>query len=364
MFHLFKNTANTQDKAPSVEKPEQEVDSLGLHPMITRTGLASAICLSMLSFNASAADLPGEGVSVQPVQSSVAEETFQTLLVNKAMEALGYDVEPTKEVDYNVAYTSIANGDATYMTVNWAPLHDDKYKQAGGDDKFYRKGTYISGAAQGYLIDKKTADKYNITNIEQLKDPKIAKLFDADGDGKADLTGCNPGWGCEAVIEHQLPAYGLSETVEHNQGNYAAIIADTIERYKKGESILYYTWTPYWVSGELVPGKDVVWIEVPFSSGPGSLESDDTTLPNGKNYGFAISSMHIVANKNFAAENPAAAKLFEIMKLNINDVSAQNMMMRQGKNSAADIEAQTDAWIKAHQETFDNWINTAKQAAQ
>lgn len=329
-----------------------------------KTLLTSSIAMSsIMSASAYAASLPGEGISVQPVQSTVAEETFQTLIVNKAMEALGYKVKPTKEVDYNVGYTSIAEGDATYLAVNWAPLHDDKFKASGGYDKFYRKGEYISGAAQGYLIDKKTAEKYNITNIEQLKDPKIAKLFDANDDGKADLTGCNPGWGCESVIEHQLDAFGLRDTITHNQGNYAAIIADTISRYKKGDSILYYTWTPYWVSGVLVPGKDVVWLEVPFSSLPGDRANVDTALPNGKNYGFEMNSMKIVANKKFAEENPAAAKLFEIMKLNINDVSAENMMMSQGHNSAKDIEAHTNGWIKANQKTFDSWIETAKKAA-
>ncbi|MDW6020021.1 glycine betaine/L-proline ABC transporter substrate-binding protein ProX [Vibrio plantisponsor] len=329
-----------------------------------KTLLTSSIAMSsIMSASAYAASLPGEGISVQPVQSTVAEETFQTLIVNKAMEALGYEVKPTKEVDYNVGYTSIAEGDATYLAVNWAPLHDDKFKASGGYDKFYRKGEYISGAAQGYLIDKKTAEKHNITNIEQLKDPKIAKLFDANDDGKADLTGCNPGWGCESVIEHQLDAFGLRDTITHNQGNYAAIIADTISRYKKGDSILYYTWTPYWVSGVLVPGKDVVWLEVPFSSLPGNRANVDTALPNGKNYGFEMNSMKIVANKKFAEENPAAAKLFEIMKLNINDVSAENMMMSQGHNSAKDIEAHANGWIKANQKTFDSWIETAKKAA-
>ena len=68
----------------------------------------------------------------------------------------------------------------------------------------------------GYLIDKKTADQYHITNIEQLKDPKLARLFDTNGDGKADLTGCT-GWGCEAVINHQIEAYKLSDTVVHNR---------------------------------------------------------------------------------------------------------------------------------------------------
>lgn len=325
---------------------------------------SAALLASTASWAATAETLPGEGVTVQPVQSTVAEETFQTLIVNKALQALGYKVLPTKEVDYNVGYTSIANGDATFLAVNWSPLHKDKYIKSGGDSKFYRKGQYITGAAQGYLIDKKTAEKYGITNISQLKDPKLAKLFDANGDGKADLTGCNPGWGCEGVIEHQLDVYGLRDTVTHNQGNYAAIIADTISRYRSGSPILYYTWTPYWVSGVLVPGKDVVWLEVPFSALPGERKDVDTTLPNGKNYGFEMNSMRIVANKKFAQDNPAAAKLFEIMKLNINDVSAQNMRMSQGQNTQKDIENHANGWIKAHHKLFEQWIAQAKQAAK
>ncbi len=325
--------------------------------------VVSALSTIALSHSVTANTLPGEGISVQPVQSTVAEETFQTLIVNRALEALGYDVKDTKEVDYNVAYTSIAKGDATFLAVGWFPLHADKYTMSGGDEKFYRQGNYVSGAAQGYLIDKKTADKYGITNIGQLKDPKLAKLFDANDDGKADLTGCNPGWGCEMVIEEQLNAFELRDTVAHNQGNYAAIIADTISRYKKGDPILYYTWTPYWVSGVLVPGKDVVWLEVPFSALPGERKNVDTTLANGKNYGFEMNSMRIVANKAFAEKNPAAAKLFEVIKLNINDVSAQNMMMSQGKNSSADIESHVNGWIKANQAQFDAWITEAKKAA-
>ncbi|WP_068717261.1 glycine betaine/L-proline ABC transporter substrate-binding protein ProX [Vibrio tritonius] len=332
--------------------------------LIRKITLTATMGLGAISTCVIAAPLPGEGITVQPLQSTTPEETFQTLIVNKAMQALGYNVLPTKEVDYNVAYTSIAAGDATYMAVNWAPLHNDKYQKAGGDKRFYRKGDLVTGAAQGYLIDKKTADKYHITNIEQLRDPKLAQLFDTDGDGKANLTGCNPGWGCESVIEHQLDAYHLRDTVTHDQGKYSAIIANTISLYKKGKPILYYTWTPYWVSGVLVPGKDVVWLEVPFSSLPGSRKNTDTTLPNGKNFGFQMNSEKIAANKEFAENNPAAAKLFSIMKIDINDISAENQMMAQGRGSARDIEAHADAWIKTHQKQFDQWIAIAKQAAK
>ncbi len=310
------------------------------------------------------ATLPGKGVVVNAVQSSLPEETFQTELVNRALQALGYDVQPIKEVDYNVAYTAIASGDATYMAVNWDPLQKDMYASAGGDNKFYRQGTYISGAAQGYLIDKKTADKYHLHDISQLKDPNIAKLFDADGDGKADLAGCNPGWVCGSVISTQIEAYGLSNTVVQNQGNYSAIIADTLTRFKAGKPVLYYTWTPYWVSDELKPGKDVVWLTVPHSANPGSQKDLDTTLPNGKNYGFPVNNEHIVANKAWAKANPAAAKLFAVMKLPLADVNAQNLRMHEGQGSSDDIDRHVDGWIASHQATFDGWVKQAAAAAK
>jgi len=139
------------------------------------------------------------------------------MLVDKALERLGYEVQPIKEVEYPTAHIAIANGDATFMAVHWDPMHKDFYNNAGGDAKLLRTGQYAGPAAQGYLIDKATAEKYNITNIDQLRDPTLAKLFDHDGDGKADLTGCNPGWGCEALIENHMDAYKLRKTVTHVQ---------------------------------------------------------------------------------------------------------------------------------------------------
>lgn len=323
--------------------------------------ISGVLIAGSVAFTVQAAEMPGKGVTVQPVQSTISEETFQTMLVDEALRKLGYEVKPIQQVDYSAGYTAIANGDATFLAVNWYPLHNAMYKNAGGDDVFYRKGYYIKGAAQGYLIDKKTADKYNITNLSDFQNPKIDKLFDTDGDGKADLTGCQAGWGCEAVIEYQLDAFNLRDNITHNQGQYAAIISDTITRYKKGEPIFYYTWTPYWVSGTLVPGKDVVWLEVPRSANPNGT---DTALPNGKNYGFAINSERIVANKKWAEANPAAAKLFEVMSLSVNDVSAENMMIRQGEDSRKDIMAHTQAWIDAHQKTFNGWLEAARAAAK
>lgn len=328
----------------------------------TRTLIAGGLLAFGLATHA-ATDLPGKGVKVQPLQSAIAEETFQTLLVSRGLEKLGFDVQPIKEIEAATGHVAISNGDATFLADHWDPLHADFYKNGGGDAKLFRKGVYSGNAAQGYLIDKKTAEKYNITHLDQLKDPELAKLFDSTGDGKADLTGCNPGWGCELVIEHQLTAFGLRDTVSHAQGSYSALIADTITRFNTGLPVLYYTWTPYWVSGVLRPGQEVVWLEVPYSSLPGEQAKLDTQLPNGKNYGFTLNTQRIVANKTFTDENPSAAKLFEIMQLPVGDINAQNQRMKNGENSEQDIAKHTDAWIKGHQKTFDSWIQQAQAAA-
>lgn len=326
---------------------------------ITKTALVS---LTAITAVAVADDhKPGMGVEVTGFHSPIAEEAFQTVIMQKALEALGYDVQPIQQVDYAAGYSAIAQNDIQWTSVSWDPLHDQMYDNSGGDEVFFKKGNYVAGAAQGYLMDKKTAEEYGIDTIDDLKDPEIAKIFDKTGDGKADLTGCQAGWGCEAVINHQLEAFGLEDTVNHVQGAYAAIIGDTIQRYKDGEPIVYYTWTPYWVSGILVPGKDVVWLEVPYSDHPRGI---DTELPNGANYGFAVNSLRIVANKEFAEANPAAATLFEVAKLNINAVSAQNRLVSDGENTDRDIERHANNWIAANQDEFNSWLAAARDAAK
>lgn len=317
-----------------------------------------SISLLLFGINAMAQDF-----KIVPLQSSILEETFQTVVAKKALEALGYKSEPIKEVAYAVAYQTMAqnkdSNDVYFLTTNWDPLHNTMFDEAGGEKSLFKKGVYVENCGQGYLIDKKTADKYNIKYINDLKDPKIAKLFDANGDGKADLSGCNPGWGCEKVIEHQLDAFKLRDTVVHNQGEYSAIMTETIGRFNEGKSILYYTWTPYWISGKLVPGRDVTWLQVTHSAHP---VAKDTKLPHGANYGFNVNNQHIVANKSVETKHKDIAKLFEVMNIDVNDVSAENMMIADGEKKQADIYRHAKLWIQAHKELFDSWIKEAKEA--
>ena len=308
-------------------------------------------------------ELPGEGVSVTPAYS-VLEELFQTEIVNIGLEQLGYDIQDGKELEYATMHADIANGGIDYTAAHWAQLHSEFFENSGGDDQLERTGVFIPNVLQGYKIDKATADEYSITSLEQLQDPEIAALFDTDGDGRANLIGCNAGWGCEPVIEHHLDEYGLRDTVQHDQGQYFALMADTITRYEQGEPILFYTWTPLWVSGVLEEGEDVNWLEVPYTSLPeeqGDVTEADTTA-EGVNLGFAVDQQEILANQTFYDENPAAAKFFELVEVPIDDVSAENQLMRDGEDSPADIRRHAEEWVAENQDLFNSWLEEARAA--
>ncbi len=322
--------------------------------------VAISVTAFAISSTSMAADMPGEGVTVRPVEGTNLEEKFQHQIVYKALEALGYTVAEPEEVNYQTIHLALGTGDADFTAVHWDPLHLAFYEESGGAEKMTKVGDYISGALQGYLVDKASYDA-GVKNLGDLKDAEIAKRFDADGNGTADLAGCPPGWGCERVIEHHLDEYELRDTVTHNQGEYNAVIADTIARLESGNSVIYYTWTPYWVSGVLVPGENVEWIEVPYSSLPDDRK--DNTEYEGKNLGFAVNSLRVVANNEFLAANSAAAKLFEVAAIDINDVSAQNNKMRDGEDSLDDIARHVDEWIANNQDLFDSWLEAARSAS-
>lgn len=327
--------------------------------------MLAALAVTMVPVMGFAADAqpPGKGVSVTPIFPAIAEERFRGEIAMAGLTALGYNVQQPKETEYPAMMLALSYGDADFTVHLWEQLHATFYEKTGGDDAMVKVGDIMPGVLQGYMIDKKTADAYHITSIADLQKPEIAKLFDSNGDGKADLTGCNPGWGCELTIEHHMKAYNLEKTVTNNRGSYFALMADTITRYKEGKPILYYTWVPQWISGVLVEGKDVVWLTVPRTDLPGGKNDVNTTF-DGKNLGFSVDTVKAVLNKDFAKKNPAAVKFLSEMQITTGDESAQNLKMHNGESSTADIKRHAAEWIAAHQQQFDGWLADARAAAK
>ena len=328
-----------------------------------RTGRLAALALALIGLGASSAAIAGDKGTARPAYDGLLEGLFQTEVVNIGLERLGFDVDKVKHLDIPAMHVAVGQGEADFVAVHWQPLQNVYFDKAGGTGAMTKLGALVEGAGQGYLIDTATAKAHGITNVEQLKDPEIAKIFDTDQDGKADLAGCPPGWGCERVIEHHLDAYGLRDTVTHNQGQFMVMAADVVSRHGAGEPVLYYTYTPLWVSQVLRPGEQVEWLEVPFTSLPDDAK-EDTDLPDGRNIGFSVNTIRIIANNDFLAEHPDAARWFELVSIPIGDVNDENYQIRQGEDSFEDVRRHAEEWIAQNQELFDGWLAEARNAGQ
>jgi glycine betaine/proline transport system substrate-binding protein len=276
---------------------------------------------------------------------------FQAEVYKQALEKMGYNVTEPKAMKPSVFYVAAAAGDLDLWVNGWFGTHDTYIKEAKG--KVKPVGNVMSkGGLQGYLIDKKSADKYGIKTVMDIK--KHAKQFDSNGDGKADMVACPPGWGCEKQITKHFAELGLGDFINPVQADYSASMADAIAKFKNGKSVLFYTWTPNWTVGALELGKDIVWIEVPYS------ETKAVKVPNATkskiNMGFGADDIRPAANVDFLKANPKVEKMLKKASIPLADVAAQNMKMNAGEKSERAIKKHASAWIKANQSTFDSWI--------
>jgi glycine betaine/proline transport system substrate-binding protein len=333
------------------------------------------LVLLLLSFTipaVAAEQLPGKGVKVQPARATWNTGYFQEALVSQGLKELGYKVERPKELTNPLFYQTLALGDLDYWTNGWFPMHD-----AQMPTDFYSKGEKVgmivkSGGLQGYLVSKKEVDKFNIKSLDDFKRPEVKAAFDANGDGKADLTACPAGWGCEGVIAHHMEVYGLEDDINLVKAAYAASMADALARYHAGDPVFFYTWAPNWTIFKFKPGKDVMWINVPAIK-PTDAQKDvverltatgiEGAVSDPIKLGFVAADIQVVANSKFLAKNPAAHEFLKNFTLPLGDINEQNTRMQDGEKSSRDIDRHVKDWIKKNQKTWDAWLEAARNAA-
>lgn len=331
-----------------------------------------AVLLLAVSFNSFAADLPGAGVTVHPARATWQSGFFLEALYSRALEDLGYTVEDPKKLAGPIFYKSLSQGDLDFWANGWFPLHQE-FLPNNFDEKAEMAGTVVkAGAVQGYLVSKKYAEKYNIKSLDDFKRDEVKEAFDSNGDGKADLVACPPGWGCEKTIGFHMGAYNLSDHINLIKAGYSAGMADALARFNNDEPIFFYTWTPNWTVFKFKPGKDVVWINVPEivpKEGQKGLEEAMVakglagTVTDPCKMGFVANDISVVANKKFLDNNPAVKTVFSLMSVPMPDIASQNNKMFNGEDKQKDVERHVSEWIEKNQEKWNAWIKAAIAAA-
>ncbi len=339
-------------------------------------GRAQVILVAVLA--AVALVLAGCGTDEDDGTVSMARANWESGHMQAAIYAqligeLGYEVsDPAENTrDPNGFYPALASGQFDLWVNGWFPLHD-----------IYLEGELVtgqtvehpiepvgyqvrSGALQGYMIDKATADAMGITSMSQLASASVAQVFDRDGDGLADLIGCNDGWGCQTVIDTHISELDWGANVEQVSGDYNDLVAGVRERVATGEPVLFYAWTPNWTYEVLTPGEDVVWLESPALN-----DEEGTTEVQGLrgcasdpcNLGWAVSSIRAVGNEDFLDDNDDIRRLLEVVSIPLEDIAAQNATMAAAElgYSEDQIKADAAAWIESNRDAVDRWLATAR----
>jgi glycine betaine/proline transport system substrate-binding protein len=342
-------------------------------PSISRLlaiALSAGTMLAAPVATAQAQDEPGAGTTVRMAQATWDTGWFEAAVYKQLLEQLGYTVEGPTTLDNPPFYQAVSQGDLDLWVNGWFPLHnsyEDTFSQGAELVGHVAEG----GALEGYLVDRASAEEFDITSLEDFKRDEVKAAFDRDGDGRADLVACPPGWGCEINIEHHLDAYDLRDHVNPIKASYAASMADAVAAYQEGTPILFYTWTPNWTVDTLKPGEDVVWIEVPEVDLPEELMelADAATLAGVAGcvndpcrLGFPANDIRPVVNSAFLADNPAVATLLEAASIPIEDIFSQNARMNDGEGSQADVDRHAAEWIEANGDLVGGWLDEARSA--
>lgn len=339
--------------------------------------------------------MPGDGVEITMARADWSTGYFQAAVYRQLLEELGYAVSDPSELELgpSLAYLSMAQGDFDFWVNSWYPGHASWLSPELPDGTTVGEHVsvvgeeMIAGGLQGYLITKTFADEHGITHLDQLNDdPAILAAFDANdpvpGNGIADIYGCQESYTCDNIIQNQI-AFSGWENIQQVIAGYDAMVGEAIAKAESGEPMVIYTWTPSAYITKLIPGTNVYWLaveEVIDDSNPTDQEGGEShdQRPGTANIGpencpaaaeadtcqlgWIAADIQVTANNDFLAANPAAAKLLELVKLPIIDVSLANVEQDGGRNTNDDIIALASEWIENNRELVDGWLHEASAA--
>ncbi len=317
--------------------------------------------------------MPGEGKTVQMARGNWQETQFQNTVIQQLLVELGYEVDTPEEIAPATFFPALAQGDFDVWASTWPLNHDPlaEGEMPGGGiiaDNITNVGLMMSsGALQGILVDKASVEEFGFTTMDELLDnPDAVAHFDTDGDGVADINGCDDGWGCQKVINDTIEQNGWGDRVAQVSATHSALFAESQANFDQGEGVLQYVWTPTAFVGKLVPGRDVQWLAMDAASAlpeqQVASEVGDSCTATPCITGFSPSDIVVSANNEWLADNPSAQALLEGFKMNPIDVAVVAVAIDGGANTQADIESAAAKWIEDNRETLTPLLDEARAA--
>jgi len=320
----------------------------------------------------------------------------QAQILHDLMEELGYDVSSPDQFEFapDLGYLAMAEGEVDFWANSWYPGHLNWWQGQRADGTWI--GDYLvrvegslmpGGGRQGMLITKSWAEQNGIATMRDINDnPDLVAALDSDGDGKGEFYGCPTDWTCDDIMDSQI-AFAGWDNMEQIVSGYDAMWNRFLRSAERGEPAIIYTWTPTSYIAQAAPGALTMWLSHPNSevldnSNPLGKESGEqysqrrgsqigfqalgpeTCLqgPDGCQIGWLAADIEITANKQWLAENPAAAALFRTFTPPMVELSIAGVALSNSAGTQANVEAIAAQWIGANRALVEGWLDVARSA--
>jgi glycine betaine/proline transport system substrate-binding protein len=182
--------------------------------------------------------------------------------------------------------------------------------------------------------------RYGIAVPDYMKG--VDTISDLDHSGTEMITGIEPGTVLmERIASDVIPRYHLSSNLV--EASTPAMLTELKQSYSMQEPIVFLAWSPHWMNREY----DFHYLSDPKNA-MGPVD--------------APQSIHTVARKGLADDDPAAYALISAMRLDADEVASLEISI----NNAANPEAGVRRWLeeRKNREVVRPWVEAAKKAQE
>jgi glycine betaine/proline transport system substrate-binding protein len=257
---------------------------------------------------------------------NVANATLTKVLLE---DDLGYDSVELKLADrVGLVYQDLIDGETEAFQDAWMPNHQQYVAEGEGRIEVLEAPWYVG----------KT--RYGIAVPDYMKG--VDTISDLDHSGTEMITGIEPGTVLmERIASDVIPRYHLSSNLV--EASTPAMLTELKQSYRMQEPIVFLAWSPHWMNREY----DFHYLSDPKNA-MGSVD--------------APQSIHTVARKGLADDDPAAYALISAMRLDADEVASLEISI----NNAANPEAGVRRWLeeRKNREVVRPWVEAAKKAQE
>lgn len=293
--------------------------------MSKMTRISALALVSALAAGPALANDPESCATVRLSDPGWTDITATNGVANAVLTGLGYTPD-IKTLSVPIGYEALKNSETDVFLGNWMPAQQkfrDDLKASGKTDE---------------LVQNLEGAKFTLAVTDAAGDLNVKDFADLDAhkdafDGK--IYGIEPGapanQSIAAMIAQDKFGLGDWELVESGE---QAMLAQVARNDAAGTPSVFLAWAPHPMNVNLT---------VTYLSG-GDAEF-------GPNFGGA--TVHTVARKDWVAQCPNAAKLFQQLVFN---VDMENVLMGNILNDSADPADAAKDWIKANPEPVAKWL--------